>query len=111
MSSDKLTEMERIALKSQHEGHDPADARTVLVEELAGRMCDYCAHGDRRWMDRDGDGFWHADEFEYDASECEASRMLEAARAIGVPIYTGAELKFCDEDGAPCLLPVDGGGE
>lgn len=90
---DKPTEMERVALKSQHEGHDPLDPRTLLVEDLAGKMCDYCAHGDLRWRDRDDSAvFCHNEEFGYDANECEASQLLRSAVELGVPIYTGANL-------------------
>lgn len=99
--SDKPSKMERVAEASQHEGHDPRDERTMLVEELASRLCGYCAHGDHRWRDRDDDGVWvHTEEFGYDANECEASNVLSAAVAIGVPVYTGAELEFPTSDAA-----------
>lgn len=92
---DRPSKMEKIALSSQHDGHDPHDARTKLVEEMASHVCDYCAHGDHRWRDRDDSHVWlHEEQFGYSATECEASHMLSAAVAIGVPIYTGAELQF-----------------
>lgn len=98
--SEKPTDMERMALKSQHEGHDPTDPRTVLVEDLASHMCGYCAAGEHRWRDREDDGIWcHQEPFGYDANECECSSLLNAAIEAGVPIYTGAELHFdVDED-------------
>ena len=33
--SEPLSTMERLALKSQHEGHNPHDARVLMVEEMA----------------------------------------------------------------------------
>ncbi len=92
---DKPTEMEVVARQSRHEGHEPTDHRTVLVEDLAMHICDYCAHGALRWRDPDDPAVWcHNEEFGYDARECEASYMLNAAIKVGVPIYTGADLEI-----------------
>ena len=96
---DKPTEMEIVARQSRHEGHTPTDARTILVENIAGRMCDWCAHGSLRWRDRDDTVvYFHNEEFGYEAVECEASRMLAAAADCGVPLYTGADLVFYDPE-------------
>ena len=99
LTEDKPSEMEVIARKSQHEGHDPTDPRTVLVEDLAAKICDYCAHGDLRWRDPDDTAvFAHNEEFGCDAHECDASHLLRAAVELGVPIYTGANLEIAPRD-------------
>jgi hypothetical protein len=94
--SEPLSTMERLALKSQHEGHDPHDARVAMVEEMAADMCSACGHGLHRWRDRSSKQFVHVCETFDDADECEAHNLLRIAVDHGVPIYTGAELEFPD---------------
>jgi len=95
---ERQTAMEVLARKSQHEGHDPHDERTKLVEDLAMVMCGYCSAGDHRWRDAGDGSFYHRDEFVDEGKDCEASRMLEAALDLKVPIYTGAELEFSTDE-------------
>ncbi len=95
--TEPLSTMERFALKSQHEGHDPRDARVLMVEEMAADVCSACGHGLHRWRDRSSKEFVHVCETFSEADECEANNLLQIAINHGVPIYTGAELVFDDE--------------
>lgn len=81
---------------SLHPGHDPTDPRVAMVEEMAIDQCGWCADGDHRWRDRASGEFCHADA--YEASECEAHNTLRIAVDYGVPLYTGAELEFPEDD-------------
>lgn len=81
---------------SKHEGHNPSDPRVAVIEDLAQVMCSGCSAGEHRWRAHDCDSEWsHLDRYDpYEGQECEASAMLTAAVALGIPIYTGAELEF-----------------
>ena len=94
----KVDELKHVPRVSMHDDHDPADPAALLVETLAMVECAYCSDGDLRWLDRVDQIFVHQEEFGYEAVECEANHMLKAARKIGVPIYTGAELEFPEPD-------------
>lgn len=84
----------QLSRTSLHDGHDPADPRVAMVEEMAIDQCCYCADGDQRWRDRQSGEFCHPDEFGYEANTCEAHNTLRIAVEHGVPIYTGLELEF-----------------
>lgn len=88
----------QLSKASLHPGHDPDDPRVAMVEEMAIDQCGGCAAGDHRWRDRQGGEFVHPGEFGYEASECEAHNTLRIAVDYGVPIYTGAELEFPDDE-------------
>jgi hypothetical protein len=92
----KLDELRHVPRTAMHPGHEPEHPSVLLVETLAMVECAWCADGDLRWRDRMDDIFVHADHFE--ARECEANHLLQAATQIGVPIYTGAELEFPEPD-------------
>jgi hypothetical protein len=94
-----------------HEGHNPEDPRVLMIEEMAINQCDYCAHGYHRWRDRQSGEFVHVEEFGYDADSCEAHNTLRIAVDHGVPIYTGAELQFDEEEDEPTLAARKEGGE
>lgn len=88
---DDTKEMKHVPWASAHEGHDPNDPRVYTVESLAMVMCGYCSAGELRW--RTDAGEWcHSDA--YEATDCEALMVLDAALTLGIPIYTGAELDF-----------------
>lgn len=91
---DRLSKMEIVALKSQHAGHDPADPRVLMVEDMAADQCDMCSLGLHRWRDPHTKQFVHMCETHYEADECEAHNTLRIAVDHGVPLYTGAELEF-----------------
>jgi len=88
----------QLAPVSLHEGHDPTDPRVTMIEEMACDQCGYCSDGSHRWRDRKSGAFCHEEKFGYDADECEAHNILRIAVDHGVPIYTGAQLEFDDED-------------
>ncbi|MEQ1517540.1 MAG: hypothetical protein ABL931_13740 [Usitatibacteraceae bacterium] len=84
---------------SKHEGHNPDDPRVAVIEDLAMVMCSCCSEGLLRWREPMCKSEWcHSDPHEREGVECEASAMLAAAVELGVPIYTGADLQFGDED-------------
>lgn len=84
--------------RSRHEGHDPADPRVWMVEEMAIDQCGACAEGIHRWFDPHRAKFVHHNDFGYKAYECDAHNTLLIAVEHDVPIYTGAELEFPDDD-------------
>jgi nucleoside phosphorylase len=90
----KLEDCKHVPQKPMHEGHVPDDPRTLLVEEMAMIMCGHCSEGRLRWLSHDYKEWCHNDDFGREATECEADAMLDAAKAAGVPLYTGAELEF-----------------
>lgn len=94
----KLEELKHVPRVSMHPGHDPSDPHCLLTETIAMVMCSGCSGGEMRWRDRQSDEFVHAEPFGYDAVDCDANHMLNAALKIGVPIYTGAELEFPDPE-------------
>jgi len=80
---------------SKHDGHNPDDPRVETVEDLAMVMCSLCSEGLVRFCAPDCKSEWsHCDPHEIEGLECEAASMLTAAVALGVPIYTGADLEF-----------------
>lgn len=95
---DKPDDRYQNSTASLHVGHDPADLRVAMVEEMAADACCYCSHGDHRWQDRQSAEFVHADDTFPEANECEASNLLRIAKQHGVPLYTGAELEFPEDE-------------
>ena len=94
----KLCELRHVPRISRHEGHEPGNPNVLLVETLAMVQCSACSGDMLRWRDRQSGEFVHQERFGYDATECEADHLLNAALKIGVQIYTGAELEFCDDE-------------
>ncbi len=82
---------------SKHAGHDPADPRVAMVEDMACDQCSACSEGEHRWRGPDGQ-FAHPCPTHHEADECEAHNTLRIAIAHGVPLYTGAELEFPTDD-------------
>ncbi len=96
---DDTKEMKHVPWVCKHEGHDPTDPRVYTVESLAMVMCGYCSEGALRWRYPGSETEWgHAEPFGYDADECEAGHMLAAAVELGIPIYTGADLEFSEDE-------------
>jgi len=89
---------DQLSKVSLHPGHEPTDPRVAMVEEMAIDQCGYCADRTHRWRDRQSGEFVHLEEFGYDANSCEAHNMLRIAVEHGVPIYTGAELEFSEDE-------------
>lgn len=100
MMIDTRDHMAKLALKSQHEGHDPTDPRVLMVEEMAADQCSACSLGLHRWRDPHTKQFMHICETLDEADECEAHNTLRIAVDHGVPLYTGAELDFPEADEA-----------
>ena len=96
----KVSELRHVPRVPMHEGHQPDHPAALLVETLAMVMCSSCSDGQQRWVDRQSKEFVHAEPFGYGAEECDAHYVLKAALDIGVPLYTGAELKFPEDDTA-----------
>lgn len=96
LDDDKRDHMARIALKSQHPGHDPTDPRVLMVEDMAADQCGACGLGLHRWRDPHSKQFVHICETFDEADECEAHNTLRIAVEHGVPLYTGAELEFTE---------------
>lgn len=93
-----LDEIKHVPRVSMHAGHEPADPNVLLVETLAMVQCSACSSDMIRWRDRQSGEFVHQEQFGYDATECQADHLLKTALKIGVPIYTGAELEFPEDD-------------
>lgn len=91
---DTRDHMAKLALKSQHDGHDPTDPRVSMVEAMAADQCGACSLGLHRWRDPYTKQFVHICETFNEADECEAHNTLRIAVDHGVPLYTGAELEF-----------------
>jgi hypothetical protein len=90
----------QLSQSSLHSGHDPSDPRVSMIEEMAIDSCASCAEGQLRWRDRQSGEFVHPDDFGYEADSCKAHNLLRIAVDHGVPIYTGADLEFPEDDDA-----------
>lgn len=96
--SDRVPARWQNSPRSIHVGHNPADPRVRMVEEMAADQCASCSEGVHRYRCPDGQ-FAHPDDTYPEGYECEAHNTLRIAVDHGVPIYTGAELEFQEENG------------
>lgn len=98
LEPEKPPEKWQNAKTSAHAGHEPTDPRVAMVEEMAADYCMACSDGEHRWQDRQSGEFVHPDDTHPEAYDCEASNLLRIAKQHGVPLYTGAELEFPDDE-------------